>query len=103
MVSAVGSETTGACGTAGSSGLYRLVSNRLKALVSFRNTEQGIHDVGGVSQWQWEPSDVLELESGRFLIAGLWGGIYLLDLTEGHGIDLRCVDEDGHIGKAITF
>jgi hypothetical protein len=102
-ISAVAVDAAGHLIAAGSSGLYRLVSNRLEALVAFRNTEQEIRDPDGVGQWDWEPSDVLELESGRFLIAGLWGGIYLLDLTEGHGIDLRCVDEDAHIGKAITF
>jgi uncharacterized protein DUF6794 len=83
---------------AGDTGLYRVTGQRIQPLVRFENTEQVIPD--GL-QWEWEPSDLLDLAHDRYLIAGLWGGIYLLELHESGRFTLTSVDD--HIGEPMAF
>lgn len=102
-VSAVAFGEAGELIAAGNSGLYRLVSKELVPLALFQNTHQEIRDSYGVGMWDWDPSELLQLDDQRYLIAGLWGGVYVVDLGADNRSRLSSVDETGRLGKPITF
>ncbi len=94
-VSAIVLQENGLLLGAGPSGLYRIGSTRIERLVSFKNTSQKIPwDAGRtVYHWRWDPSGLLDLGLGRYLISGMFGGIYLLQRQGDGGFALVALDE----------
>jgi hypothetical protein len=101
-VSAVSITDTGSVLAAGDTGLYRIGAERVETLVTFSNAKQDIPwGETSVYHWGWEPSDVLDLGGGRYLISGMYGGIYVLERNGGGPSSLRCVDNV--IGEPMTL
>lgn len=102
-VSAVAVRAEGTLLVAGRTGLYRISSGRIEPLVSFGNTSQEIAIDGGKSiyHWDWEPAQLLELADKRYVIGGMFGGIYVLQRQSTDGFTVLPVDSV--IGKAITL
>ena len=83
---------------AGNTGLYQVTPTNITAFVRFANTTQVTKDN---TSWTWDPSDLLRLGQGRHLIAGLFGGIYLLEPDGAGAYSLISLDEQ--VGKPLTF
>lgn len=79
-ISAVALDETGGVLAAGRTGLYRIRSGRIEPVVSFSNASQEIplEDGKSVYHWGWQPTELLDLGESRYLISGMFGGIYLL-------------------------
>ncbi len=81
---------------AGACGLFRLVGDRVIQDFSFTNTRQKIplKNKDTVYHWNWEPSKLMRLEDGSYLISGAFGGIYLLAKKDEEGWRLQALDEE---------
>jgi hypothetical protein len=83
---------------AGNSGLYRLANGNVQPLVRFANTDQVTADD---LVWRWDPCEVLELGDDRYLIGGLFGGIYLVAPNASGSYQLTSLDEN--VGDPVDF
>lgn len=88
---------------AGPTGLYRVLPGRIEPVVSFANSVQGIPMEGGgnVYHWGWQPTEILDLSEGRYVISGLFGGIYLLHRQPSGEFRLDSLDET--VGAAVRL
>lgn len=77
---------------AGDLGFYRIEDDKIITLVRFRDSSQITADS---LDWRWDPTDLLELSPRQYLISGLFGGIYLLDLSAD---EYRLIELDERIG-----
>jgi hypothetical protein len=88
---------------AGPTGLYRVQPGRIDPVVSFANTAQEISMEGGrnVYHWGWQPTEILDLGEGRYVISGMFGGIYLLHRQPTGEFGLQSLD--AAVGAAIRL
>jgi hypothetical protein len=52
-------------------------------------------------QWNWQPSHLLALGGTKYLIGGIFGGIYVATTRPGGPVRLRGLDET--IGPPVGF
>jgi hypothetical protein len=97
-VSAVTVTPTGQVLAAGSTGFYAVEKGRIRTLTTFADTSQLTADN---LYWDWIPTDILEIDRDRYIIAGLFGGIYLLELHGGGTPRLTELDE--RLGPPMDF
>jgi hypothetical protein len=96
-ISAVAALSGGEIVGAGSTGFYRIDATQIVPLARFGKASQITADN---LVWRWDPSNILQLSPKRFLISGLFGGIYLLDVSD-RGYALTELDE--RIGSPVEF
>ncbi|WP_205514045.1 hypothetical protein [Longitalea arenae] len=75
---------------AGSDGLFTLANNHIKPLAYFKNTRQQIKEEGGYLQFEFIPRCAVRTADKRFLVGGLWGGLYLIDTGD---YSVQCFDD----------
>jgi hypothetical protein len=98
-VSAVASGVKGDLLLAGDRGIYTLNGNRLQQVVAFGNVCRGPSEPN--LPWHGCPSDILQLDENRYLVSGLFEGVYLIQRTVSH--EWIAVSLDETIGKPVTF
>ena len=76
---------------AGSDGLFLLVNNQITPVAYFSNATQAIKFKDGTSyDFEFIPRCIQRAGSGKFLIGGLWGGLYFIDISRR---TLQCFDD----------
>jgi hypothetical protein len=68
---------------AGSDGLFLMVNNHITPLAYFSNTSQSIKEDGMALQFDFIPRSIARVKPNQFLLSGLWGGLYIVDVTKG--------------------
>ena len=89
---------------AGDNGLYKIEGKHITPRLIFKSTTQQVPiDDGrrGVLHWNWDPSDILELNQKKYIISGAFGGIYLIECDTTGAYSMLPLDEN--IGEPITF
>jgi hypothetical protein len=81
----------------GDLGFYHIENKQIITLVRFRDSSQLTADN---LNWRWDPTDLVELSPRRYIISGLFGGIYLLDLSAD---EYRLVELDERIGSPVEL
>ena len=102
-ISAVSIGKSGSLLAAGDRGLYEIQGTRITQLLAFENTTQEIpiNDGKNVYHWSWDPSNILELGLGKYLITGTFGGIYLIERNASGAYSMISLDET--LGESISF
>lgn len=102
-VSAVSMAKDGTVHAAGDRGLYTIQGKQITQLLGIENTKQEIpiNDGKNVYHWDWDPSDMLELSDENYLIAGTFGGIYLITRGDSGKYTMAALDES--LGEELTF
>ena len=90
-VSAVSLGLNDALLLAGNRGIYTLRERCVQQVVAFENVRGG--PVGPNLPWHGLPSDILQLDENRYLISGVFGGIYLIERTASKGYVAIPLDE----------
>jgi hypothetical protein len=87
----------------GDAGLYRLKGNELVQELAFTNSRQDVRDSNGrvVLHWHWNPSRVVVLDDGSYLISATFGGIYRL--SKGHDGQWSFVSLDEKLGDPVVW
>lgn len=102
-VSAVSVGRDGTVLAAGDQGLYTIQGKQIKQLLAIENTKQEIPIENGknIFHWGWDPSDMLELGGETYLVAGAFGGIYLISRGDSGKYTMTALDET--LGEALPF
>jgi hypothetical protein len=98
-LSAVSMNTKDVLLLAGSRGIYTLEDKCLKQVVAFDNVRNGAIVPNG--PWHGSPSDVLQLDGDRYILAGGYNGVYLIERTASSKYIAVSLDEA--IGTPVTF
>jgi hypothetical protein len=98
-VSAVSMGVNGNLLLAGDTGIYSFKDQQLRRLVAFENINREL----AINEHKWHGcvGDILPLGDGRFLIAGVFGGMYLIERVADHHYSATSVGET--IDKPVTF
>lgn len=99
-ISAVAMGAKGILLLAGNRGLYTLEDKRLQPIVAFENVA-GNGASGPNLPWSGCPGNVLQLDDNRYLISGVFGGIYLIERLSSREGTATSLDET--IGEPVTF
>ncbi len=74
-------------------GLYLKHSDIIKPLVYFDNYDQRIKEKTGVLVFNFEPRSIKKLAENIYIIGGMWGGLYQVDILNS---TMTCVDDINH-------
>jgi hypothetical protein len=84
---------------AGDRGIYTLSGKCLQQIIAFDNVHRGAS--GPSLPWYGCPGDILQLDDNRYLVAGVFGGIYLIERTTSN--EWSAIPLDETIEKPVTF
>ncbi|MES2648905.1 MAG: hypothetical protein V4717_18655 [Bacteroidota bacterium] len=71
-------------------GLFEMKENVLTPILFFDNMKQQIKDGGYIFNDEFRPRAIAMLGSSKYLLGGLFGGIYILDVAE---MKIKCLDD----------
>lgn len=75
---------------ASKNGFYLKYSDRIKPLVYFENYHQTIKEKIGLIDFKFVPRNIKKLSDNVFIIGGMWGGLYQVDILNNK---LACLDD----------
>jgi hypothetical protein len=99
LLSAVSMENSGDLLLAGGRGISLLQGKRLRQVVAFENVNMNL--AINPRKWHGRPGDILRLDGDRYLLSGMFGGIYLIERTASG--EYRATSLDETVGKVITY
>jgi hypothetical protein len=71
-------------------GLYLKRFDTVSPLVYFKNAHQTIKEKDGVIDFPFEPRSMFKIAPNKFIVGGMWGGLYEVDISSGK---LTCLDD----------
>jgi hypothetical protein len=71
-------------------GLYEKYFDKIKPLVYFENSHQSIKEKGELIDFPFEPRSIIKLAHNNFIVGGMWGGLYQVDISNNK---LTCLDD----------
>jgi hypothetical protein len=71
-------------------GLYLKYSDNIKPLIYFDNYHQSIKEKIGIIDFNFDPRSIKKLPDNIFIIGGMWGGLYQVDIFNNI---LTCLDD----------
>ena len=74
----------------GCAGIFSWKENDINPLAFLENTEQAVKIEIGTLHWRFQPRTVAILEQGKYLVGGLWGGLYIMDMNSK---SISCLDD----------
>lgn len=79
----------------GRTGISALAKNEIQPLLCLENTIQSLDlpEAKGKLLWRWDPGRVLEIGSGRYLVGGTWGGVYIFEQRPQRPWTVQCLDD----------
>ena len=80
-------------------GLYSKYADTIKPLIYFNNYHQTIKDEIGLLDFKFEPRSIKKLFNNIYIIGGMWGGLYQVDILKNK---LTCLDDLSY-GKIKTI
>lgn len=75
---------------AASKGLYFKLADTIETLAYFDNYHQTIKDKDGDIDFEFEPRSIKKLSNHIYLVGGMWGGLYQIDVLNHK---LTCLDD----------
>jgi hypothetical protein len=75
---------------ASNKGIYLKYADNITPLVYFENYHQRIKEKIGILDFNFDPRSIKKISDKVFLIGGMWGGLYLVDLLNNR---LTCLDD----------
>ena len=75
---------------ASNKGLYLKYSDNIKPLIYFDNYHQTIKEKTGLIDFNFDPRSIKKLSDNIFIIGGMWGGLYQVDISNNK---LTCLDD----------
>jgi len=79
-----------------SNGLYELANSIINPLAYFENTEQKFTHDGYNFHFNFEPRSCVIISKNKYLIGGMFDGLYLIDLDSK---EIICLDDKSQIEK----
>jgi hypothetical protein len=71
-------------------GLYLKYSDNIKPLIYFDNYHQSIKEKIGIIDFNFDPRSIKIISDNIFIIGGMWGGLYQVDIFNNI---LTCLDD----------
>lgn len=71
-------------------GLYLKYSDNIKPLIYFDNYHQSIKEKIGILDFNFDPRSIKKISDNIFIIGGMWGGLYQVDILNNK---LTCLDD----------
>jgi len=71
-------------------GLYLKYSDNIKPLIYFDNYHQSIKEKIGIIDFNFDPRSIKKISDNIFIIGGMWGGLYQVDILNNK---LTCLDD----------
>jgi hypothetical protein len=102
-ISALATRSDGSILGVGNTGIYVINGKVITSLVQLDYTSQEFLTNQGKNtyHWDWDPSDVLELDDRSMVVSGVYGGIYRIDRDENGRYHIVALDEK--MGKPIRL
>jgi len=75
---------------ASNKGLFLKYNNIIKPIVYFDNYHQSIKEKIGILDFNFDPRSVKKISDNIFIIGGMWGGLYQVDILNSK---LTCLDD----------